>query len=99
MRVYLDNAATSFPKPPSVAEAVQRYLTEVGAPAGRGAYRAALDVDRTLQHCRQSAARLFGVKEPSRFAFTFNGTDSLNTAILGTCRPGDHVVTSTWEHN
>jgi cysteine desulfurase/selenocysteine lyase len=99
MRVYLDNAATSFPKPPAVAEAVQRYLSQIGAPAGRGAYRAALDVDRTLQHCRQSAAQLFGVKEPARFVFTFNGTDSLNTAILGACRPGDHVVTSTWEHN
>lgn len=99
MRIYLDNAATSFPKPPSVVDAVTRYLTELGAPAGRGAYRAALDVDRTLARCRQAAAQLFGVAEPSRIVFTFNGTDGLNLAILGSCQPGDHVVTSTWEHN
>jgi cysteine desulfurase family protein len=99
MRIYLDNAATSFPKPPAVAEAVHRYLTTIGAPAGRGGYRAATDVDRTLAHCRQTAAQVFGVAEPSRIVFTFNGTDGLNTAIVGACRPGDHVVTSTWEHN
>jgi cysteine desulfurase family protein len=99
MRIYLDNAATSFPKPAAVAEAVLRHLTQTGAPAGRGAYRAALDVDRTIAHCRQTAAQLFGVAEPARLVFTFNGTDGLNTAILGACRPGDHVVTSTWEHN
>jgi cysteine desulfurase/selenocysteine lyase len=99
MRIYLDNAATSFPKPPAVVEAMRQYLSEIGAPAGRGAYRAALDVGRTIGHCRQSAAQLFGVSDPARIVFTFNGTDGLNTAILGTCRPGNHVVTSTWEHN
>jgi len=99
MRIYLDNAATSFPKPPAVAAAVQRYLTQVGAPAGRGAYRAALDVGRTVGHCRNLAASLFGVADASRFTFTFNGTDGLNIAIFGACRAGDHVLTSTWEHN
>jgi len=99
MRTYLDNAATSFPKPPAVVEAVHQYLSECGAPAGRGAYRAALDVGRTVARCRQSAAKLLGVADPSRFVFTFNGTDGLNVAIQGVCRPGDHAVTSTWEHN
>lgn len=99
MRRYFDNAATSFPKPPGVAEAVAAYLRDCGAPAGRGAYRAALDVDRVLTRCRSSAAQLFGLNDPRRVVFTFNGTDGLNLALLGLCRPGDHVVSTTWEHN
>lgn len=99
MRRYFDNAATSFPKPPGVADAVATFLRDSGAPAGRGAYRAALDVERIVARCRASVARLFGLSDPRRVVFTFNGTDSLNLAILGMCRPGDHVVSTTWEHN
>jgi cysteine desulfurase/selenocysteine lyase len=99
MRRSFDNAATTFPKPPGVADAVAAYLRDNGAPAGRGAYRAALDVERIVARGRSSAARLFDVPDPRRVIFTFNGTDSLNLAILGLCRPGDHVVSSTWEHN
>uniref|UniRef100_A0A7C4QP47 cysteine desulfurase n=1 Tax=Schlesneria paludicola TaxID=360056 RepID=A0A7C4QP47_9PLAN len=99
MRIYLDNAATSFPKPSAVLEAMHRYLLENGAPAGRGAYRTALAVDRTVARCRERAANLFGVADPRRFVFTFNGTDALNLALCGICRPGDHVLTSAWEHN
>jgi len=98
-RHYFDNAATSFPKPPAVTAAVTRYLQECGAPAGRGAYREATEVSRTVDRCRRAAATFFGVSDPRRMIFTFNGTDSLNLAILGLCRPGDHVITSTWEHN
>ncbi len=98
-RLYFDNAATSFPKPPGVAEAVAAYLLDNGAPAGRGAYRQAAEVGRVIDRCRQSAARLFGVADSRNVVFTFNGTDSLNLAILGVCRPGDHVITTTWEHN
>lgn len=98
-RHYLDNAATSYPKPPEVTAAVTTYLHECGAPAGRGAYREATDVARMVERCRRSVASLFGVSDPRRMIFTFNGTDSLNLAILGICRPGDHVITSTWEHN
>lgn len=99
MRRSFDNAATSFPKPPGVADAVAAYLRDSGAPAGRGAYRAALDVERIIARCRASAARLFNVADPKRIVLTSNGTESLNLAILGLCRPGDHVVSSTWEHN
>lgn len=99
MRIYLDHAATSFPKPPAVVEAVRQYLAENGAPAGRGAYREALEIDRLVSRCRQRAAALFGGGDPNRWIFTFNGTDALNLAIRGICRPGDHVITSAWEHN
>lgn len=98
-RHYFDNAATSFPKPPAVTAAVTCYLQECGAPAGRGAYREATEVSRIIDRCRRAAAGFFGVDDPRQMIFTFNGTDSLNVAILGLCRPGDHVITSKWEHN
>lgn len=98
-RLYVDNAATSYPKPPDVVAAVTRYLSDNGSPAGRGAYRQALEVERELAECRRLLAELFGAPRASAVIFTSNGTDSLNTAILGLCRPGDHVIASTWEHN
>lgn len=98
-RIYLDNAATSFPKPESVYAAVERYMREVGAPAGRGGYAEALEADRIVQRARLAIARLFHVHDPSRFVFTFNGTDSLNLALYAVLKPGDHVVTSSLEHN
>jgi cysteine desulfurase family protein len=99
MRIYLDNAATSFPKRPGVLEAMDRYSRECGAPVGRGAYQQAVDLQRTVDRCRRLAAETLGAPSPERILFTFNGTDALNLAILGTCRPGDHVVTSILEHN
>lgn len=98
-RCYLDNAATSYPKPDTVLDAVSSYLRDSGAPAGRSAYRLAMEVGRLVERCRQSAARLLGVPASRQLVFTCNGTDSLNLALLGYCRPGDHVVTTTWEHN
>lgn len=99
MRLYFDNAATSYPKPPAVVDAVAGYLRDCGAPAGRGAYRQAAEADRLVEGCRSRAARLLGVARPEHIIWTGNGTQSLNLAIRGLCRPGDHVVTSTWEHN
>ena len=98
-RIYLDNAATSFPKPESVYDAVDRYQRNCGAPVGRSPYREALELQRTVDRCRERAAALLGASDARRIAFTFNGTDSLNAAIHGLLRPGDHVVTSTLEHN
>lgn len=98
-RCYLDNAATSWPKPDSVLAAMDRYHREFGVAAGRGATRAAAEVDATISRCRLRAAQLFNAESPERIVFTFNGTDSLNVAIHGVLRPGDHVVTSTLEHN
>lgn len=98
-RIYLDNAATSFPKPDSVVAAVTRYLTQCGVAAGRGNSRQASELDARIAGCRAGLARLFNVQTPQEIVFTFNGTDSLNLAIHGCLRPGDHVVTTELEHN
>ena len=98
-RVYLDNAATSWPKPPAVYDAVDRYQRTLGAAAGRSAYRDAVDVERLVLETRRRIAQLVGLTEPRRIIFTCNGTDSLNLALHGLLRPGDHVVTSVVEHN
>jgi cysteine desulfurase / selenocysteine lyase len=98
-RIYLDNAATSYPKPPGVMEAVERALRDEGAAEGRSATRAALRVHEVVARCRERAARLLGATQSERIVFTFNGTDSLNLALHGLLRPGDHVVTSAIEHN
>lgn len=99
LRCYLDNAATSWPKPEGVLLAMDRYHRELGVAAGRGATRAASEVDATIVRCRQRAARFFNAESSNRIVFTFNGTDSLNVAIHGCLRPGDHVIASTLEHN
>lgn len=98
-RIYLDNAATSWPKPPAVYEAVDRYLRNVGVAAGRGAYREAIEVERLVLDTRRRIALLAGLADPRRVIFTLNGTDSLNLALHGLLRPGDHVITSVAEHN
>ena len=98
-RIYLDNAATSWPKPESVYCAVTHAMRELGAPAGRGTYAEATEVERLLREARRETANLLGAPDPQSVIFTANGTDSLNLAIHGMLRPGDHVVTSMAEHN
>jgi cysteine desulfurase family protein len=98
-RIYLDNAATSWPKPEAVYEAVDRYQRENGATAGRGAYRDADVVDRTVMQTRKKLANFLGTDDPTRIIFTASGTDSLNMAIHGVVRSGDHVITSAVDHN
>ncbi|UUO04837.1 cysteine desulfurase [Blastopirellula sp. J2-11] len=98
-RIYLDNAATSWPKAPGVVDAMLRHLEHIGAPAGRSGYHEAAVVERAVSETRRQLAYLLGVREAERVVFTFNGTDSLNTVMHGFLRPGDHVVTSTIEHN
>jgi len=98
-RIYLDNAATSWPKPLKVYDAVDRYQREIGAPAGRSGSRAAEEVMRLVARTRWEVSDLLCMDEPKRVIFTNSGTDSLNTAILGLVRPGDHVVTTVCEHN
>jgi cysteine desulfurase family protein len=98
-RNYLDNAATSWPKPPEVYAAVERYMRELGAPAGRSSYSEAAETERAVASARLALARLLGVSEPQRIVFALNGTDALNTAIHGVLHRGDHVVTSVIEHN
>lgn len=97
--IYLDNAATSFPKPESVYAAVDHYNRSLGAAAGRGGYRAAVEVDTVLRRCRKRAAELLGAESPERVVWTFNATDALNMALHGLLDRGDHVVTTAAEHN
>ena len=98
-RIYLDHAATTWPKPEAVYAEMDRYARQVGAAAGRGAYAEAMEGERLVRRCRADIAALLGESEPERIVFTQNGTDSLNLAIHGLLRPGDHVVTTVCEHN
>jgi len=98
-RIYLDNAATSWPKPDSVYQAVDRYQRLLGAPAGRSGYSEAGEVARLVEQARGAVARILGASDPNSIAFAHNGTDALNTAIHGALRDGDHVVSSDAEHN
>jgi cysteine desulfurase family protein len=98
-RIYLDNAATSWPKPEAVYRAVDHYQRAVGGPNGRSGYREALEANRIVERARRGVAELIGVRDPSRVVFGFNGTDVLNLAIRGVVRPGDHVITTVCDHN
>lgn len=98
-RIYLDNAATSFPKPETVYAAVDQYNRQIGAAVGRGASTQAVEAQRIVDRCRMRAADLFGVRDVNHVIFTFNGTDSLNLALHGLIEAGDAVVTSEIEHN
>ncbi|MGI9952206.1 aminotransferase class V-fold PLP-dependent enzyme [Moorellaceae bacterium AZ2] len=99
MSIYLDNAATSFPKPEIVYKAMDDYLRHIGVSAGRGAYKLALKADRIVYETRSHLGRLFNIKDVSRIVFTFNVTEALNLAIKGLLREGDHVITTSLEHN
>lgn len=99
MAIYLDNAATSHPKPEAVYRAADRTLRELGASPGRGGYRAALEAGRLLFETRLAAARLFGIADAARVIFTASATEALNLAIFGLLNPGDRVVTTSMEHN
>jgi cysteine desulfurase family protein len=97
--VYMDNAATSWPKPPAVMEAMASYQENIGASAGRGGYRRAVEASRLIFDAREAVARLFGVAESRRVIFTLNCTEGLNIALWGWLNEGDHVVTTSMEHN
>ena len=91
--IYLDNAATSWPKAPGVAEAITRFLTDVGANPGRSGHRLSIEAARMVATVREQVAELFGAPDPLRVVFTHNITHAINVALLGLLRPGDHVVT------
>lgn len=98
-RIYLDNGATSFPKAPGVAEAMTRYITELGTNVGRGAYAEAFEAQRTILELREALCRFFEAESPEQVVFTSNVTESLNVIIKGLLEPGDHVLISPLEHN
>lgn len=97
-RIYLDNAATTMQKPEEVIEAVAAAMRSMGN-AGRGAHGASLQASRTIYDTREKLTRFFGGSDPRRLVFTSNSTESLNIAIKGILRPGDHVITTMLEHN
>lgn len=98
-RIYLDHAATSWPKPEVVYTAVDHFQREVGAPHGRSGYREALQSNQMVERARQGIAELIGAGQAKQVIFTASGTDSLNLAIRGIVRRGDHVVSTVCEHN
>ncbi len=99
MSVYLDNAATTFPKPESVYRAVDHALRLIGVGPGRGGHGRGMEATRLVFEARETVASLFGVTDSSRVVFTHSATEALNLAVLGLLRPGDHVVSTTMEHN
>ncbi len=96
--IYLDNAATSLQKPEEVGKAVADAILHMGNP-GRGIHGASLDAARMIYDTRSLISQLFHAKSPSQVAFTANSTESLNLAVEGIFRPGDHVITTMMEHN
>lgn len=97
--VYFDSAATSWPKPPEVWQAMEHFIKKVGASPGRAGHRRTVEANAIVDETRQLLAKLFNIKDHERIIFTLNATDSLNLAIKGLLRPGDHVITSSMEHN
>lgn len=97
--IYLDNAATSFPKPKQTLDAVYDYMKNCGASPGRGGYDNAIRASEIVYDCRLALAKLFNISNPERIFFTKNATEALNTAIFGIIKPGDEIIISSMEHN
>src|SRR5437667_3153287 len=97
--IYLDNAATSFPKPESVYQALDRFARTDLANPGRAGHKMALAAERALDDCRHLLNQFFHGEAPERFVFTLNCTDALNMAFKGVLTDGDHVITTNLEHN
>jgi len=97
--IYLDNAATSWPKPESVYQTMDEFLREKGGNPGRGSHSMAVAARETVEETRMLVARLINAPEMERVIFTFNCTDALNLGLKGLLRPGDHVITSCIGHN
>ena len=97
--IYLDNAATSWPKPPEVGQAMLRILDEVGGNPGRAGHRLAVEAGRVVYEGRRAIAALVNAADALRVVFGANVTEALNLALHGLLRPGDHVITSSIEHN
>jgi cysteine desulfurase family protein len=97
--IYLDNAATSFPKPEPVLRAMMGAAEKLGANPGRSGHRMSLAAGRVIWNCRETLAGLLRVSAPERIVFCLNCTDAINLAIHGFLKPGDHAITSALDHN
>jgi len=99
MVIYLDNAATSWPKPPGVKEAMAECLDLYCANPGRGGHKMSVKASRILFETRVNLSKLFGIKNPNDVSFAANTTAALNQAIKGFVKRGDHVILTSVEHN
>ena len=99
MRIYLNNAATSFPKPESVYRSIDEFNRFMGGNPGRGSIQNSIEAGSILFNARESLAEFFNIEDSSQIAFTLNVTEAINTALKGLLKPGDHVLTSSMEHN
>src|SRR5262245_14201080 len=99
MTIYFDNAATSWPKPPAVRAALDEYFSDAGGDPGRAGHRMSIAAARLVEGSREGLAELFNAEDPSHIVFTHNATHAINIALYGHLRPGDHVVTTSIEHN
>ncbi|OGL46179.1 MAG: cysteine desulfurase, partial [Candidatus Schekmanbacteria bacterium RBG_13_48_7] len=97
--IYLDNAATSFPKPPEVLEFIYEFYRTHGVNPGRSGYDLSLEAEQMVFETRKLLTEFFNGDDPNRMSFTLNASDSLNIAIKGVVNPGDHIITTNIEHN
>lgn len=97
--IYFDNAATSWPKPPEVNTAMQKYIRKIGANPGRSGHRLSVEAARVIYDTREKLAQLFNVSDPLRIVMAKNATEGINIAVFGLFKTGDHVITSSMEHN
>ncbi len=99
MTLYLDNAASSHPKPETVYQTVNEVLKNIGANPGRAGHGLAVKAGQWISRTRQALAELFDILDPNRIVFTANTTEAINLGLKGLLNPGDHVITSSMEHN
>ena len=97
--IYLDNAATSWPKPPEVKQAMNDFLEQVGGNPGRSGHRRSIDAARILYSAREAVASLFNAPDPLKVIFTMNATHAINYALKGLLKAGDKAITTSMEHN
>ncbi|WNC14837.1 aminotransferase class V-fold PLP-dependent enzyme [Brevibacillus brevis] len=97
--IYLDNAASTWPKPPNVKEMMAEVIDDFAANPGRGGHALAMKASKTVFRARVQLSRLFGIQNPNNLFFYMNATQALNQAIKGFLKPGDHVISSSIEHN
>ena len=97
--IYLDNAATTFPKPEAVYDAMMDCMKNYCANPGRAGHKLAMKAAREIYDTRENIAKLFNIDNPMNIVFTNNATESLNLAIKGVVNAGDHIITTSMEHN
>jgi len=97
--IYMDNGATSFPKPPEVYDFMDHFYRNFGVNPGRSGYDLCVETGELVENTRKMLTRFFNGADPNRLCFGYNSTDALNLIIFGMLKPGDHAVTTTLEHN